>query len=147
MVYHENDDTFGVTVYKSKSRKYLVIACYSTLTNEYHILNANTPDDNFKVFQKETHLKILSPADWLRSDRINCTIVWQQANKSNLENNRPKEYNNLAQRRDFYNWLYLEAIRQGHEVVWFKMVHYISKKYIKTASLVQNLQNFVVARK
>jgi len=83
---------------------------------------------NFKVFQKETHLKILSPADWLKSDRINCTIVWQQANKSNLENNRPKEYNNLAQRRDFYNWLYLEAIRQGHEVVWFKMVHYISKK-------------------
>lgn len=52
MVYHENDDTFGVTVYKSKSRKYLVIACYSTLTNEYHILNANTPDDNFKVFQE-----------------------------------------------------------------------------------------------
>ena len=52
LVYHEMDDTFGVTVYKSKSRKYLVIACYSTLTNEYHILNADTPDENFKVFQE-----------------------------------------------------------------------------------------------
>ena len=52
LVYHETDDTFGVTVYKSKSRKYLVIACYSTLTNEYHILNADTPDGNFKVFQE-----------------------------------------------------------------------------------------------
>lgn len=51
MIYHETDDTFGVTVYKSKSRKYIVIACYSTLTNEYHILNADTPDENFKVFQ------------------------------------------------------------------------------------------------
>ena len=34
VVFHEEDDTFGVAVYKSKSRKYLVIACYSTLTNE-----------------------------------------------------------------------------------------------------------------
>ena len=51
MIYHETDDTFGVTVFKSKSRKYIVIACYSTLTNEYHILNADTPDENFKVFQ------------------------------------------------------------------------------------------------
>ena len=52
LVYHETDETFGVAVYKSKSRKYLVIACYSTLTNEYLILNADTPDDNFKVFQE-----------------------------------------------------------------------------------------------
>jgi len=52
LVYNELDDTFGTTIYKSKSRKYLVIACYSTLTNEYHILNADTPEGNFKVFQK-----------------------------------------------------------------------------------------------
>ncbi len=51
LIYHETDGTFGVTVYKSKSRKYIVIACYSTLTNEYHILNADTPNENFKVFQ------------------------------------------------------------------------------------------------
>ncbi|MFC4721993.1 S9 family peptidase [Geojedonia litorea] len=52
IVFHEADDTFGVTVYKSKSRKYLIIACYSTLTNEYHILDANTPNEDFKLFQK-----------------------------------------------------------------------------------------------
>jgi len=52
LVFTEDDDTFGVTVYKSKSRKYIIIACYSTLTNEYHILNANTPNNEFKVFQK-----------------------------------------------------------------------------------------------
>lgn len=52
LVYHEEDDTFGVTIYKSKSREYLVIACYSTLTNEYHILEADTPDESFKVFQE-----------------------------------------------------------------------------------------------
>ena len=52
IVFTEDDDTFGVAIYKSKSRKYLIIACYSTLTNEYHILNADTPDDEFRVFQR-----------------------------------------------------------------------------------------------
>ncbi len=52
LIYDEVDDTFGVTVYKTKSRKYLVIACYSTMTNEYYILNADTPNEKFKVFQK-----------------------------------------------------------------------------------------------
>jgi len=52
LIFTEEDDTFGVAVFKSKSRKYIVIACYSTLTNEFHILNADTPDANFKIFQK-----------------------------------------------------------------------------------------------
>ena len=52
LIYEESDDTFGTTVYKTKSRTYIVIASYSTLTNEYRILDANTPDANFKVFQK-----------------------------------------------------------------------------------------------
>lgn len=52
LVFHEDDETFGVTVYKSKSKKYLIIACYSTLTNEYYILNADTPDEEFLVFQE-----------------------------------------------------------------------------------------------
>jgi oligopeptidase B len=51
LIFQEGDDTFGVAVYKSKSRKYIIIACYSTLTNEYHILNANKPNERFEVFQ------------------------------------------------------------------------------------------------
>jgi oligopeptidase B len=49
-VYEETDDTFGVAVYKSKSRKYIIIACYSTLTNEFYILNADNPEGDFKIF-------------------------------------------------------------------------------------------------
>ncbi|MDG5491892.1 S9 family peptidase [Psychroserpens sp. SPM9] len=52
LIYTEDDDTFGVAVYKSKSRKYIIIACYSTLTNEFHVLDADTPDANFKLFQR-----------------------------------------------------------------------------------------------
>ncbi len=54
LIYEETDDTFGVSVYKTKSKKYLVIVSYSTLTTEYQILNANTPDGDFKVFQLRT---------------------------------------------------------------------------------------------
>jgi oligopeptidase B len=51
-VYHENDDTFNTFVYKSKSKKYIIIGSSSTQTSEYRFVNADTPDGEFKVFQK-----------------------------------------------------------------------------------------------
>ena len=54
LVYFEKDDTFDVSVYKEKSKKYVVIASSSTLTSEYQILNADAPNGTFKVFQKRT---------------------------------------------------------------------------------------------
>lgn len=51
LVYEEKDDTFGTYVYKTKSRKYIVIGSYSTLTSEYRILPANSPTGKFKIFQ------------------------------------------------------------------------------------------------
>jgi oligopeptidase B len=54
LVYFEKDDTFDVSIYKEKSKKYLVIASSSTLTSEYQILNADAPNEKFKVFQKRT---------------------------------------------------------------------------------------------
>lgn len=54
VVYFEKDDTFNVSVYKSKSKKYLIITSESTLTSEYQILLSETPNDKFKVFQKRT---------------------------------------------------------------------------------------------
>ncbi len=54
LIYNEEDETFGTYVYKTKSDKYLVIGSYSTLTSEFQILDANTPDAKFKVFQPRT---------------------------------------------------------------------------------------------
>nr|WP_248724967.1 S9 family peptidase [Seonamhaeicola sp. ML3] len=51
-VYHEKDDTFYSFVYKSKSRKYIIIGSSSTLSTEYRILNADNPEGDFKVFQE-----------------------------------------------------------------------------------------------
>lgn len=49
-VFHEQDDTFGTSVYRSKSRDYLVIVSYATLTNEYQILKSTTPTKTFQTF-------------------------------------------------------------------------------------------------
>ncbi len=51
LVYEEKDATFGTGVYKTKSRKYIVIASYSTLSQEYRFVDATRPDDAFTVFQ------------------------------------------------------------------------------------------------
>lgn len=52
VVFHEEDDTFNTFVYKTKSKKYLVIGSSSTQTTEYRFLDANTPDGEFKIFQE-----------------------------------------------------------------------------------------------
>ena len=53
-VFNETDDTFNTFVYKTKSKKYLVIGSSSTLTSEYRILRADNPTGEFKVFQPRT---------------------------------------------------------------------------------------------
>jgi oligopeptidase B len=50
-VWHETDETFGCFIYKTKSEKYLVLGSYSTVSNEYKILEADNPDGTFRIFQ------------------------------------------------------------------------------------------------
>ncbi len=54
LVYFEKDETFDVAVYKSKSKKYLIINSSSTMTTEFQTVLSATPDAKFKVFQKRT---------------------------------------------------------------------------------------------
>jgi len=50
IVFEEKDETFYLGISKTKSDKFLVIGSRSTLTSDYQILNANTPEDEFKSF-------------------------------------------------------------------------------------------------
>ena len=50
LVFHETDETYNSYVYKSKSKKYIIIGSVSTLTSEYRILNADDPNGSFKIF-------------------------------------------------------------------------------------------------
>ena len=51
VVFHEKDETFTTYVYRSKSRKYIIIGSNSTLTTEYQILKADQPNGDFTIFQ------------------------------------------------------------------------------------------------
>ena len=83
---------------------------------------------NLKQYQKSTHNIELSPSDWFSSDRIQNTSVWKLANVYNLNNNKPEEYQNIIQRRDFYFWISKEFKSKGHKVIWQNMAYYISYK-------------------
>ncbi|AUC76704.1 S9 family peptidase [Olleya sp. Bg11-27] len=54
LIFNEKDETFNTYVYKTKSKKYLVIGSSSTLTTEYSILEADTPDGDFRLFNART---------------------------------------------------------------------------------------------
>jgi len=49
-IYHEQDNTFNTYVFKTKSRKYLMIASSSTLSTEYRFLEADDPQGTFRIF-------------------------------------------------------------------------------------------------
>lgn len=53
-VFYEDDETFSVFIYKTKSEKYLIIGSESTLTSEYRFLEANNPGGEFKIIQPRT---------------------------------------------------------------------------------------------
>lgn len=50
LVYFEADDTFNVFVSKEKSQAYLTIGSSSTMTTEFQVLDANTPDGQWEMF-------------------------------------------------------------------------------------------------
>ncbi len=50
LVYEEKDEEFGCYVWKTKSRDYIFIGSFQTLSSEYRYLRADDPDGEFKVF-------------------------------------------------------------------------------------------------
>ena len=50
-VYEELDETFVCGVGKTKSEKYLLIGCHSTVSNEYRFLAADNPTGDWQIFE------------------------------------------------------------------------------------------------
>lgn len=50
-IYVEDDETFNTHVYKTKSKKYMIIASSQTLSSEYRFLDADNPDGQFRIIQ------------------------------------------------------------------------------------------------
>lgn len=54
LVYQEDDETFYTYVFKSKSKKYILIGSDSTMTSEFRFASAALGTTDFKVFQERT---------------------------------------------------------------------------------------------
>lgn len=54
VIFYEEDETFSTFIFKTKSKKYLIIGSQSTLTTEYRFLDADQPDGEFKIIQPRT---------------------------------------------------------------------------------------------
>src|SRR5690606_25011325 len=67
LVFTEEDETFGTYVYKTKSKKFIVIGSYSTLTSEYRVLDAANAMGNSKYFSHENE-------DWNTAFRTTVII-------------------------------------------------------------------------
>ena len=50
LVFYEKDNTFYTNVSRSKSNKFIVISSFSTLTSEFQFVDADNPDNDFKLF-------------------------------------------------------------------------------------------------
>jgi oligopeptidase B len=102
-VYEEKDNTFDTYIYKTKSNKFLVIASGSTLTNDYRILDANTPDGTFKEFSPrerglEYSIDHYNDKFYVRTnlDAQNFRLMETPINKTSKENWKEK----IAHRKD-----------------------------------------------
>ena len=49
LVYEEKDDTFSTYIFKTKSKRFLMIASHQTVTSEYRYLEADDPTGTFQV--------------------------------------------------------------------------------------------------
>ncbi|MBU2649937.1 MAG: S9 family peptidase [Bacteroidetes bacterium] len=52
LVFSEEDETYAVSVYNSKSREFVFIASYGNMSSEFRFLNAGTPQGSFTVIQQ-----------------------------------------------------------------------------------------------
>ena len=49
-IYQEDDQTFGAYIFRTKSKKFLMIVASQTVCQEYRYLDANAPGGEFKIF-------------------------------------------------------------------------------------------------
>lgn len=51
LIFHEKDETFHISIFKTKSEQYIIIGSYSTVSNEYRFISTDRPNAAWKIFQ------------------------------------------------------------------------------------------------
>ena len=103
-IFFEDDETFSVYSYKTKNDKYIIIGSSSTLSQEFRYVNADSPNKDFKIFQKrvnglEYSIDHFNGKWFIRTNMDKATnfkLMICEENKTNKEN--WKEY--ISHRQD-----------------------------------------------
>ena len=100
-VYHETDNTFSTYVSKSKSRKYIFIGSYHTLSTEYRFLNADDPEGEFEIFNPREKDHEYSIAHF--EDRFYVVTNWEAKNfrlmETDIENTTKQHWKEVIPHR------------------------------------------------
>ena len=124
LVYEESDETFSVSIEKTKSKRYLLIGSQQSITSEYRYLNADTPESDFQIFQArerghEYDVDHLGDHFWIRTNdqaknfRLMRTAK-ETTNKAQWQEVIPHRVEVFLEGFElFENFLVLEERRQG----------------------------------
>lgn len=102
VVFEETDDTFVCVVYKSKSKDFIFIASWATVSSEYRFLSADQPDGEFSVLQPRERDHEYSVAHY--KDHFYIQTNWKAKNfqlmKTNLDKTKKEFWQELIPHRD-----------------------------------------------
>ena len=112
-IYFEEDETFSVYTYKTKTDKYIVIGSSATLSQEFRYLDANNPNGDFKIFQEringlEYSITHFDDKWFIRTNKDGATnfkLMVCNENKTNSNNWKdyiPHRENVLLEDADFF---------------------------------------------
>ncbi len=93
-IFFEEDETFSVYSYKTKNDKYIIIGSSATLSQEFRYVSADSPNKDFKIFQKrvdglEYSIDHFNGKWFIRTNKDNATnfkLMICDENKTNKEN-------------------------------------------------------------
>ena len=92
LVFEESDETFSAWVFKTKSRKFLMIVSSQTLSQEYRYLEADDPSAEFKIFlarerNHEYHIEHLQERFLIRTNdgARNFRLMWTPLERTGKE--------------------------------------------------------------
>ena len=93
LIFHENDETYNISVRRSKSEKYIIISSTSTLTTEFSFLKSDNPNGKFTVFAQrerglEYYIDHYEENFYIRTnlDAVNFRLMKTSVNNTSKEN-------------------------------------------------------------
>src|SRR5215469_5637688 len=84
LVFQEDDETFVTYVFKTKTKKYLMVVSAQTVSQEYRYLDANDPYGDFEIFRD--HLAVEERQRGLTQIRV---VPWSDGEEHYLEFQEP----------------------------------------------------------